>query len=104
MTFYPNSDKYLTLSLSVQYLNNSLSAYGVVPSALFFGEYPPFYSRSKEPPGRPPLDERSRIVSEGRKEMEKHMAKMRVDRALRPAVSPAADCSCSSNDKVLVCR
>lgn len=104
MSAYPKADKHLTLSLSVKAMNDTLGPAGVVPSALVFGEYPPVFTRSENPPSRPNLEERAKIASDARKEMERHMAKMRVDRALRHAVPPAADVSFSSNDKVLVWR
>ena len=85
-------------------MNETPGPNGVVPSTLVFGEHPPVFTRSENPKRRPTLDERAKIAFKARNEMEQHMGKLRIDRALRHAVPPAADVTYERNDKVLVWR
>ena len=100
----PAADKHLTLALTVKAVNDTLRPNGVVPSTLVFGEHPPVFTRSENQKRRPTLDERAKIAFEARNEMEQHMAKLRIDRALPHAVPPAANVTYERNDEVLVWR
>lgn len=104
MIAHPGADKHLTLALCVKAMNDTLGPNGVVPSSLVFGEHPQVFTRSETPPPRATLDERAKIATEARQEMERYMARVRTDRALRHAVPPAADQTYEKDDKVLVWR
>ncbi len=75
-----------------------------MPSALVFGEFPKVVTRSEIPQSRLALADRSKIARVARMEMQKHMAKMRVARALKHAVPGASDRLYQPGDQVLVWR
>lgn len=59
---------------------------------------------SKNHKKRPTLDDLAKIAFKERKEMEQHMAKVKIDCALQHEVPPAADATYKQNDKVLIWR
>ena len=101
---YPRVKPSLLLSMSVFAMNNTLGPEGVVPSVLVFGEFPSLRTLHEAPIPKVALVDRSRIANAARKEMEHHMAHMRVQRALRHQVPRSADTVFQPGDKVLVWR
>lgn len=95
---HPAADKHLTLALTVKVMNDTLGLNGVVPSTLIFGEHPPVFTCFQNRYKLSTLDNRAKIAFEARKKMEQHMAKFRINRALRHAVPPAADVTYAQND------
>ena len=85
-------------------MNDTLGPEGLVPSALVFGEFPPVYTRSETPALRATILERAEIAHTARREMEKHMARLRINRALQRRTPAAADRSYKPGDHVLVWR
>lgn len=85
-------------------MNDTLGPEGIVPSVLVFGEYLPVFTTSERPTSRSPGHLRAKIATEARIEMEKHMGKARIARALKHAVPPSADRPLSPGDQVLVWR
>ena len=77
---------------------------GCVPSTLVFGEYPaPIVSGVKRA-RKVTIEDRSKIAETARKEMERHMATLKLKRAFKHNVPPAADIPFDVGDKVLVWR
>ena len=101
---YPKQDKNLLLQCAVKSMNDTLGPEGIVPSVLVFGEYPQAYSKSETRPNRPTSIERSKIAHTARMEMSKHMAKVRLARALKHAVPTVVDDPLTHGDQVLVWR
>eukprot|EP00171_Calliarthron_tuberculosum_P005792 IDg5792t1 len=98
---YPQVDKGLLLQLAVKSMNDTLGPEGIVPSSLVFGEYPKVYTTSETPQQRPSIAERAKMLHTARIEMQKHMAKSRIARALKHSVPPAADNHYQPGDQVL---
>ena len=101
---YPTLPRPLLLSMSVKAMNDTLGPEGIVPSALVFGEYPPLRSAGDSVVPRPDLATRASVASQARADMSKIMARLRIQRALRHNVPPAASVSYQPGDKVLVWR
>lgn len=101
---YANVEPSLLLSLSVFAMNNTLGLEGVVPSMLVFGEFPSLRTLHEAPTPRATLVARAQIANSARKEMEHHMARLRLHRALRHRVPKSADARLQPGDKVLVWR
>eukprot|EP00171_Calliarthron_tuberculosum_P000830 IDg830t1 len=76
---FPRAPKELLLQLSVKAMNDTLGPEGIVPSLLVF--------------------DRAKMAIAARKEMSRHMAKTRVNRALRHKIPSAADRSFTIGDK-----
>ena len=102
---FANVAPQLLLAMSVKALNDTLGPEGLVPSALVFGEYPStrLYTDGAADP-RASLESRARLATAARKEMERHMASVRIKRALRHSVPPSADVALNVGQKVLVWR
>ena len=86
----------------VKAINDTLGPEGIVPLALVFGEYPSILSFIGANLPRPTLAESVSAAQDARKIMSKHMAQVRVKRALKHRTPKAADCTFSPGDKVLV--
>lgn len=100
----PSATNDLILSLSVKAMNDTLGPEGFVPSALVFGEYPSTQTFEEPKDEKPTLVDRAKLARLIRGEMEKKMATLRVQRALRHKVPPAADVVHEIGDQVLVYR
>lgn len=83
MVAHPDTDKDLAPSLFVKAINDTLGPEGYVPSS------PAVYTKSEAPKTRLSLESRSVLAMMARKEPEKIMAKMRVQRALKHRIPPA---------------
>ncbi len=85
-------------------MNDTLGPEGLVPSSFVFGEYPKVYTKghSEMPQPRLTTEERASMLQSGRAEMQRHMAKARVARALKHSVPSAADQSFQPGDMALV--
>ena len=92
------------LAAAVKAMNDTVGPEGFVPSALVFGEFPRVHTASSSATSRPSLSSRAKVANTARSEMEHHMASLRLQRALRHTVPPAADHSYRPGDKVLVWR
>ena len=103
-TDHPNADKKLTLSMAVKAMNETLGPEGLVPSLLVFGEYPEINLPGEPHQTRPSTDERAALAQTARAEMERIMAKLRIQRALRHAVPPAHSQVYDRGDQVLIWR
>ena len=101
---YPSADKNLLLAFAVKGMNDTLGPEGLVPSALVFGEFPPAYTKTEVPKARPSLSLRAEIANTARKEMNEHMAKLRVNRALKHKAASSTDSIFTPGDEVLVWR
>ena len=101
---YANVSPCLLLSVAVFAMNNTLGPEGVVPSVLVFGESPSLRTLHEAPIPKATLLDRARIANTARKEMEHHMARLRVQRALRHRVPRSTDVIFQPGDKVLVWR
>ena len=99
---YPKVSDNLLLSISVSAINNTLGPEGLVPSALIFGEFPQLNIFGEPMDPKSTFETRSRIAIQARKEMEQHMARMKLQRALRHQVPSAADTIFEHGQKVLV--
>ena len=75
-----------------------------VLSTLVFVEYPAQIPIGVEKARMGTLEDRSRIVEAARKEMERHMASVRLKRALKQKILSAADMPFDVGDKFLVWR
>ena len=80
----------LALVHSVKAMNDTLGPEGLVPSAFVFGEFPKVFTPAEEPHPRATVESRAAIASRARREMEQHMAKLRIRRALHHAIPSAA--------------
>lgn len=100
-THIPNSS---ILAMSVKAMNDTLGPEGFVPSALVFGVYPStqVFEDPKDP--KPTLQERAKLAATIRAEMDQHMAKLRVMRALRHQVPPSSNSVFEVGESVLVFR
>lgn len=101
---HPYAPKDLILQLSVKAMNNTIGPECLVPSALLFSEYSQVRTRAEVPASRPELANCATIAASLRTEITKHMAKIRVQRALLHATSTAGDKSFSPGDQFLVWR
>ena len=63
-------------------MNDTLGPEGLVPSALVFGESPKVYTKSETPDERAVPAIRAKLAHTARSQMAKHMAELRVKRAL----------------------
>lgn len=94
----------LILAFAVKAINDTLGPEGYVPSSLVYGEFPKMVTKSEVPDPRAALASRAKMLSIPRQAVDEHMAKLRVERALRHAVPPSADRPFSPGDSVLVWR
>ena len=101
---YSLVDPSLLLSMSVFAMNITLGPEGVVPSVLVFGEFPSLRMLHEPPTPEATVFDRARVANAARKEMEHHMARLRVQRALHHRVPRSADTSFQPGDKVLFWR
>ena len=101
---YADQERKLLLSFAVKALNDTLGLDGLVPSALVFGEFPSPLTTSEIRHPRSMLESRAEIANKARREMEKEMAAVRVQRALRHATPPAADATFQVGQGVLIWR
>lgn len=101
---YPVLPDDIALSVSVKTLNDTLGPEGIVPTVLVFGDYPRLYTLSEELPSRLTNEQRAALVTTARKEMEKHMAELRLRRSLKHNPPPATDYILKPGDEVLVWR
>ena len=99
---YRQVSENLLLSISVSPMNNTLGPEGFVPSALVFGEFPLLNVLGEPMDPKEILETRAKIAIQTRKEMEQHMAKMKLQRALRYQVPNAADKLWEQGQEVLV--
>jgi transposase InsO family protein len=88
----------LALSCAVHAANETLGPEGIVPVTLVFGIIPRIGNKLPKQP------ERVQAMISARHEMREIMAKLKVSRALRRAVPPAADTVLVPGDLVLVFR
>lgn len=91
--------------MALKALNDTLCPEGLVPSGIVFGEFPStlIYTDGTAYP-RASLESRAHIATAARKEMEQHMAKLKVNRALGHAVPPSSDILLNVGQNVLVWR
>lgn len=101
---YANVKPRLLLAMSVFAMNNTLGPEGVVLSMLVLGEFPSLRMLYKAPTLIATLVDRAQIANSARKEMEHHMAGLRVHRALRHRVPKSADTRFQPGDTVFVWR
>ncbi len=101
---YLQADRDLVLRLSVKAMNGTLGPEGLVPSALVLAEFSKIFTRYETPRARFALANRPKIPRAARTEMQKHMAKMRVIRALKHPVPSAIDRIYEPGDQVLIWR
>lgn len=94
----------MLLAFSVKGLNDTLGPEGLAPSALVFGEFPYAYTKTEKPESRPNLATRSEIATTARKEMNAHMAKLRIQRALKRRTGTLKDACFQPGYKVLAWR
>ncbi|PXF40714.1 hypothetical protein BWQ96_09547 [Gracilariopsis chorda] len=104
MAQYNNVEPDYALAASAKAMNDTLGPEGLVPSALVFGEFAQIHTRSEPPDQRETVASRAKVASSARTEMQKHMAKLRLDRALKQKTPAAADRTYQVGDKVLVRR
>lgn len=90
------------LAMCVKSINHTPVPEGFVPSALVFGTFPStqVFEEPRDP--RPTQPERAKLANSIRLEMDKQMAVLRVNRALRHNVPPAVDAIHAVGDEVLV--
>ena len=91
-------------AMSVKAMNGTLGPEVCVPSTLVFGEYPAPILSGVERARMGTLEDCSRIAEAARKEMERHMASVRLTRALKHKAPSTADIPFEVGDKVLVLR
>lgn len=101
---YPKVSDSTLLSMSVKAMNDTLGPEGLVPSALVFGEYPSLRVFGETPQPKATVAARAILAKEARREMEQHMARLRIKRALKHNVPRAADIVYEVGQKVLVWR
>lgn len=92
------------LAAAVKEMNDTLGPEGLVPSALVFGGFPQIRTVSKQSVKRANLASRAKIATAARIERQKHMSKLRGDRALKHQTPAAATMSYKVGDQVLVWR
>ena len=102
MAQHKKTDCDLALTLSVKAMNDTLGPEGLIPSGFVFGEFPKIRKQGSKPTPRATLLSRKAVAETARKEMEKHIAKMKINRALNHMVPKAANRSYQPGDKVLV--
>ena len=85
-------------------MNDNFGPEGLVPSALVFGEFACLRSFSGSVITRPSLAERSLAAQDARRAIGKHLAQVRIKRALRFQTLQASDLTYQPGDKVLVWR
>lgn len=90
--------------MSVKEMNNTLGPEGLVPSMLLFGEFPQMKTPSESNVPRATTEERSELAVAARREMEQHMAQLKVTGALTLGTPAAANQSYEPGDQVLVWR
>ena len=101
---YPSMQRQVLLALAVKAMNDTLGPEGVVPSSLVFGEYPSLRSFVGPVLPRPSLAERAEAAQQARQLMAKHLAQVRIIRALKHNTPSATDRVYKPGDKVLVWR
>ena len=94
------TDLDLALALSFKEMNDTLGPEGLVPSALVFGEFPKI--QGSKPTPRATLLSCRAVAETAGKEMEKHIAKMKINRALNHMLPKAANISYQTGDNLLV--
>ena len=85
-------------------MNDTFGPEGVVPSAFVFGKFPCLRSFSGPVITRPSLAERALAAQDARRYIGKHLAHVRIKRALRLQTLQASDLTYKPGDKVLVWR
>lgn len=68
----PTTDKHLALSLAVKAMSEALGPEGLLPSALVFGEFAPFCTRSEVRKERPTSAQPAEVAAIARTEMGKN--------------------------------
>ena len=101
---YSTVSESMLLSTAVKALNDTLGPEGLVPSALVFGEFPSAYTTTEYPRARKTLESRALVANAARRDMEKQMAQVRVQRALRHATPAASSMNVQEGHEVLVWR
>lgn len=92
------------LALSVKALNDTLGPEGIVSSPLVFRVYPSLRAFGRQAKPKKTLAGRAIIAKEARLEIERRMARLRVNRALKHNVPRTAETVFQISQKVLVCR
>ncbi len=85
-------------------MNDILGLEGLVPSSLVLCEYPSVRTLTESVEPKLTLASRPKLAMATRREMAGHIARMKVNRALKDAVLPAADRDFEPGDQVLVWR
>lgn len=104
MMDHRTSDPHTVLALSVKAMNDTLGPEGLVPYPLVFGEFPKVHTKSETPNERAVLASRAKLAHVARTKMEKHMAELRVKRALKHSTPSTSDCAYEPGGQVLVWR
>lgn len=103
-TEHPNMPRDLALSLALKGMNDVSRPEGITPSSLVFGTYPPMHTPHESQPGKKDQTEREALIKKVTSDMEKHMAKMKISRALKHSTPQASKENFEVNDTVLVWR
>ena len=101
---HPSMQRQVLLALAVKAMNDTLGPEGIVPSSLVFGEFPSLRSFVGPAVPRPTLAERAEAAQEARQLMAKHLAQVRINRALKHNTPVATDRVFQPGDKVLLWR
>lgn len=88
---FPSADHNLLLQLTFKAMNDTICHKGLVPYSLVLGEYTKLYISSEIPRLRPTTEKRAVMFKQARAEMQNHMEKSCVSRALIQAVPTAAE-------------
>ena len=102
MADHKKYDSDIALALLVNAMNDTLRPEGLVPSTLIFREFTEIRTQGSKPTTRATRLSTKAEVETARKDMEKHIAKMKINRALNHIVHKAASKSYQPGDKVLV--
>lgn len=101
---HPNISGPLLLAMSVKAMKHTLGPEGIVPSALVFGEFQQIRATGDAVITRPDLAARASAATQDLAEIDKHMARLRLQRALRQNAPPAAKVSYQADDQFLIWR
>lgn len=101
---YPTLSRPMILSMSVKNMNDTLCPEGIIPSALVLREFPLLRSSGDFVIPRPYMAARASATTQACEYMDKNMARLRVQRALRHKVPPAANVSYQYGEQVSVWR
>jgi len=88
---HPSMQRQVLLAVAVKAMNDTLGPEGVVPSALVFGEFPSLRTFEGPVIPRPSLAERALAAQEARRYMARHLAEVRIKRALHHQTPSATD-------------